>query len=103
MIKLSVFYPAEAGSRFDVDYYCNHHMPLVQKTFGAICKGVAVDFGLAGRASGAPPTYVAIGHVYFDSVEEFETAFARHRETFRADMPNYTDIRPLMQISEVKI
>ena len=48
MIKLSVFYPAQAGSRFDVDYYCNHHMPLVQKTFGAICKGVAATSAWLG-------------------------------------------------------
>ncbi|HEX5045957.1 MAG TPA: EthD family reductase, partial [Gammaproteobacteria bacterium] len=29
MIKVSVLYPQKAGARFDMDYYCDSHMPLV--------------------------------------------------------------------------
>jgi uncharacterized protein (TIGR02118 family) len=44
-----------------------------------------------------------MGHIYFDSVEAFQTAFGPHAETIMADIPNYTDIEPTLQISEVKI
>ena len=29
MIKLSVFYPKQEGKTFNMDYYCNTHLPLV--------------------------------------------------------------------------
>jgi len=44
-----------------------------------------------------------MGHLYCDSVEAFQTAFAPHAQTIMADIPNYTDIQPTIQISEVKI
>lgn len=31
MVKVSVFYPNRKDARFDIDYYCNRHMPLVQQ------------------------------------------------------------------------
>ncbi len=43
MIKVSVFYPTQNGSKFDMDYYCKSHIPMVQQKLGAACKGVAVE------------------------------------------------------------
>jgi uncharacterized protein (TIGR02118 family) len=103
MIKASVFYPNEKGKRFDMDYYCNKHIPMVQEKLGAALKGGAVEQGLSGIAPGSRATYIAMGHLLFDSVEAFQTAFGPHAEAIMADMPNYTDIQPTIQISEVKI
>lgn len=103
MIKVSVFYPNSAGKRFDMDYYCNKHMPLAQRLLGAACKGVAVEQGLAGGEPGAPAAYIALGHLLFDSLETFQAAFGAAAEGLIADMPNYTDIQPTMQINEVKL
>lgn len=103
MIKLSVFYPNEEGKKFDMDYYCNSHIPMVQEKLGAAVKGGAVEQGLSGAEPGSPATYVAMGHLLFDSVEAFQSAFAPHAEAIAADIPNYTDIQPVFQISEVKI
>jgi uncharacterized protein (TIGR02118 family) len=44
-----------------------------------------------------------MGHIYCESVEAFQAAFGPHVAEFRADMPNYTLIQPIIQISEVKI
>ncbi len=44
-----------------------------------------------------------MGHLYFDSVEEFQTAFTPHAAEIMADIPNYTNIQPVIQISEVKM
>jgi uncharacterized protein (TIGR02118 family) len=103
MIKVSVFYPAAENAKFDMDYYCNSHMPMVQEKLGAACKRVAVELGMAGGAPGTSPTYAAMGHLYFDSAAEFETAFAPHAEAILADVPKYTNIQPVFQISEVKL
>ena len=103
MIKLTVFYPNEEGKKFDMDYYCNSHIPMVQEKLGAAVKGGAVEQGLSGAEPGSPATYVAMGHLFFDSVEAFQSAFGPHAETIMADVPNYTDIQPVIQISEVKM
>ena len=76
MIKVSVFYPHKEGAHFDIDYYAKKHVPMVRQLLGAACKGAAVEQGFAGGAPGAPPTYVAMGHLMFDSVEAFQKAHA---------------------------
>ena len=63
MIKVSVLYPAGADTKFDMDYYCKSHMPMVQQKLGAACKSMAVEQGLGGGAPGAPPAYAAMGHL----------------------------------------
>jgi uncharacterized protein (TIGR02118 family) len=103
MIKVSVFYPNNEGSRFDMGYYCNSHIPMVQQKLGTVCKGVAVEQGVAGAAPGSRPAFIAMGHLYFDSAADFQTAFSPHAAAIMADIPNYTDIQPTIQISDVKI
>lgn len=103
MIKVSVFYPNTEGSRFDMDYYCSSHIPMVRQKLGAACKGAAVEHGIAGPTPGSRPGFIAMGHLYFDTVEALQTAFGPHAEAIMADIPNYTDIQPTLQISEVKI
>lgn len=103
VIKVSVLYPAGDKATFNMDYYCNSHMPLVKEKLGSACKGIAVEQGLAGGAPGAPPPYVAMGHIFFDSVETFQAAFAPHAPQFMADLPNFTNVQPVIQISEVKL
>ena len=103
MIKVSVLYPNSEDSQFDIDYYCSNHMAMVQQKLGSACKSVSVDSGIAGGAPGAPAEYIAMGHMFFDSVEAFQSAFAPHAKAIMEDVPNYTNIQPRMQISEVKI
>ena len=101
MIKVSVFYPHSDGTSFDMDYYCNSHMPMVREKLGDVCKNVAIDGGLGGSEPDSPPTYVAMGHLYFDSVEDFQSSFGPHAEAIMGDIPNYTDIEPVIQVSQV--
>src|SRR3990172_4989556 len=102
MIKVSVFYPNTEGKKFDMAYYRNMHIPMVQQKLGAACKRVNVEQGLSGGKPGSKSTYIAMSHLYFDSVEAFQTAFGPHAEAIMGDIPNYTDIQPTIQISEVK-
>jgi uncharacterized protein (TIGR02118 family) len=103
MIKVSVFYPNRPGAKFDMQYYCEKHIPMVQQRLGAACKQVAVEEGIAGAAPGTSAAFIAMGHLYCDSVEAFHGAFAPHAQAIMADIANYTDIEPTIQISEVKV
>ncbi len=102
MIKVSVLYPHAEGKSFDMNYYLGRHMPMVKEKLGAACKGTAVEQGIAGGAPGSPPTFVAMGHLYFDSVDAFQSAFGPHASAIMGDVPNYTQIQPVIQISDVK-
>lgn len=103
MIKVSVFYPKHEGSTFDMKYYCERHIPMVRSKLGTACTGAAVEEGLAGAAPGSPPAFAALGHLYFESAESFQAAFGPHAEAIIGDIPNYTNVQPTIQISQVKI
>ncbi len=103
MIKVSVMYPAIPGARFDHDYYRDIHMPLVKARMGDACLYYAIEKGLAGGAPGSAPTYVAMCHFFCDSVESFQAAFGPHASEIHGDIANYTDLQPVMQISEVVV
>jgi uncharacterized protein (TIGR02118 family) len=103
MIKVSVLYPNAEGSRFDLDYYVNTHMPMVRSELGPALQGMGIDAGLAGGTPGAPAPFAAAGHLIFDSVEDFQTSFGPRASVIMGDIPNYTDITPVIQISEIKL
>ena len=103
MIKVSVMYPNTPGARFNHEYYRSTHMPLVKSRMGANCKYYTVDKGLGGGAPGSAATYVGMCHIYCDSVEAFQAGFGPHAKEIMADIPNYTDVAPIVQISEVVV
>lgn len=102
MIKVSVMYPFAAGARFDHAYYREKHMPMVKQRLGAACLYYTVDKGIAG-APGADPIYVAKCDFVCTSVEAYQAARRPHAQEIWDDIANYTDIRPVLQISEVVV
>jgi len=103
MVKVSVLYPGGDGSTFNMDYYLNHHVPMVRAKLGTACKSAAVEQGLGGATPGSPPAFSAMGHLYFASVEAFQAAFSPHAAAIMGDIPNYTNVQPTIQVSEVKL
>jgi uncharacterized protein (TIGR02118 family) len=103
MIKVSVMYPNTAGARFDHAYYCDKHMPLVKARMGDSCLYYTVDKGLSGGARGSSAAYVCMGHIFSDSLEQFLAGFRPHAKELMADIVNYTDLTPVVQISEVVV
>jgi uncharacterized protein (TIGR02118 family) len=103
MVRVSVLYANDDGKKFDMAYYTGKHLPLVREKLGAACKGMTVDQGLGGGQPGSKPPFVAMVHMLFDSVDAFQAAFGPHAKTIMADIPNYTDIPPTIQISEAKL
>ena len=101
--KVSVFYPNGDGKTLDIDYYCNTHVPMVGGLLGDALIGATVEKGVAGGEPGAAAAYMLIGNLYFESVEAFQNAFGPNTEKIMADLPNFTNSEPVIQISEVMI
>ena len=105
MIKVSIFYPRKEGGRFDTDHYLETHMPMSIERLGAHpgFRGVSFEHGIDGAVPGTDAAYVAMCHFLFDRVEDFMAAFTPHANVLQGDIPNYTNIEPVIQFSEVKI
>ena len=105
MVRISILYPNQKGSRFDMAYYIEKHMPQSIRLLSAHpgFKGVSVEKGLEGADPGSEPAYVALCHFLFESVEAFMAAFLPHAPELQGDIPNYTDVTPVIQINEVLI
>jgi uncharacterized protein (TIGR02118 family) len=105
MIRVSILYPNRKDSRFDFPYYVETHMPMSIRLLSthAGFKGVSVERGLGGATPGSEPTHIAMCHFLFNSVDDFMAAFMPHAEALQGDMPNYTDIEPVIQFNEVLI
>ena len=102
MVRLSVMYPAIPGSRFDWDYYLGRHLELSRRLLNP--RGLVrteVDRGIAGFPPGAPPPYHAVGHLFFRTKAEMESALDATAGELIADARNYTDGPSVVQISEV--
>ena len=102
MIRISVMYPATPGSRFDWSYYLGPHRDLARRLLTS--RGLIrteIDKGIGGFPPGAPPPYHAVGHLFFRTMAEMESALDATAAEFVADERNYTDAQSVVQISEV--
>ena len=102
MVRLTVLYPKGANSYFDMDYYLQKHIPWAQESLTPL--GVVrldLEEGLAGAAPDAPPAYHMIVSLSFNTMEELQNTIASQGEALRADIPNYTNSQPQLQISRV--
>ncbi|WP_430966689.1 EthD family reductase [Spongiimicrobium sp. 2-473A-2-J] len=101
MIKVTILYPNSEGKSFDMDYYSNKHMPMVASLLGDSLKLLKIDKGIGGRTPDEPIPYLAIGYLYFDKLSAYQNTFGPNAEQIVGDIPNYTNIQPIVQISEV--
>ena len=102
MIRVTVLYPNTPGAKFDFDYYINKHMKLVKEKFGPMgLVKTEVDKGVSGMGAGTPPPYVNLGYMVFNSIEDLVKANEAHGGELGADVPNFTNIEPQFQISEI--
>ncbi len=102
MIRVSALYPTKDSGKFDHEYYAKKHMPLVKERLGNLgLVRLEIDKGLAGGAPGTPAPFVCVGHLYFNSVADFQAAMKAHGAELMGDVPNYTNIQPQVQISEI--
>jgi uncharacterized protein (TIGR02118 family) len=93
MIRVSVYYPTAEGATFDHDYYRTTHVPLAQKAWSPV--STTIEKGVNGP-------HVAAVHMTFASMDAFNSAMGSPLTgDVMTDVANYTNIAPVMQISEV--
>ncbi|WP_136465283.1 EthD family reductase [Flagellimonas onchidii] len=101
MVKVTILYPNSEGKTFDMDYYSNKHMPMVADLLGDAMKHYKIDKGIGARTPDEPIPYFAIGYLYFDQLSDYQNAFGPNAEQIVGDIPNYTNVQPIVQISEI--
>jgi uncharacterized protein (TIGR02118 family) len=102
MFKVTILYPNGDDKTFDMDYYEKKHMPMVAGFIGKNLKYYEIDKGISGRTPTDKVPFVAIGYFYITDVAEYNKAIAQNRDAVVNDIKNYTNIQPVIQISEVK-
>ena len=103
MVKVTVLYPNKPGSRFDVDYYLGVRMPMAERLLGSAIKAISVEIGRSGASPDDPPAFAAICGFTCESVQDFMGAFLPVADRLQGDIPRYTDIAPVIQISDIRV
>ena len=102
MFKVAILYPNGDDKNFNMDYYEKKHMPMVAGFLGKNLKFYEIDKGIAGRTPNDKVPFVAIGYFYINDVAEYNKSIAQNREAITNDLKSYTNIQPVVQISEIR-
>jgi uncharacterized protein (TIGR02118 family) len=93
MIRVSVLYPKSEGATFDHEYYRTTHVPMAVN--GWKPARTEIDKGVDGP-------FEAAVHFFFESAERFQACMGLPvTGELMADLPNYTNIKAQIQVSEV--
>lgn len=103
VFKVAIFYPNGEDKTFDMDYYERKHMPLVASFLGRNLTSYEIDKGISGRTVDDKAPFAAIGYFYIKDIDEYNSSIAQNREIIINDFKNYTNIQPIIQISETRI
>jgi uncharacterized protein (TIGR02118 family) len=101
LLLITAVYPERAGSRFDFDDYFGRHLRFARgllETYGLLA--IRVTRGVAAM-DGGPPPFCVIAEMHFRDADGFKRAMAAHGGELLADAQRYTDIEPVLQISEL--
>src|SRR5215217_7362365 len=101
LTKVCVMYPYAEGKTFNMEYYESKHMPMVAGFLGSNLVKYTIEKGLASGIPNQPLPFMAIGTFYVKSLAEYQAATAPNRDAIRADFANYTNISPVILVSEV--
>ncbi|VXD11284.1 EthD family reductase [Marinoscillum sp. 108] len=101
LIKVSIMYPFAEGKTFDMAYYVSNHMPMVAGFLGQNLVKYTIEKGVASGIPNTPLPFMAIGTFYVKSLNEYQKAIAPNRDAIRSDFSNYTNISPVILVSEV--
>lgn len=101
MVKLTVMYPYREGCRFDMEYYVNHHITVHRNDPKVL--GILIERGENGFRGGVTPPMICTAHFFYASIGDLNESRTPEKGARQlADLPNFTDIEPVDQISEVE-
>jgi uncharacterized protein (TIGR02118 family) len=95
MHKVTVLYPVGDGTTFDMEYYRTKHKEICFQSLDGL-ERIEIDEGIEGQP------YHAIAHLYFPSMEAIQASMGNPKAgDAAADVANFTNTTPTMQISSV--
>jgi len=97
---LAVYYPWQSDAKFDYDYYRDKHLKMLAGLYGKSVGKMQVRKGLH-KGDGSSPAFVTALTVQILSMEAYEVASKEHVAKLIADVPNFTNIKPVAQIEEI--
>ena len=103
MIRITILYPSGPGRRFDRDYYLGNHIPLALELLGPAVRSVTVDVGVSPGHPWPEPAFSAVCTFTCESLAAYQGALLAHAARLQADLGNYSDIAPIIQISELAL
>lgn len=101
MFKVAILYPNGDDKVFDRAYYKTKHMPMVAGFLGKNLFFYEIDKGISGRTPNDKVPFLAIGYFYIKDVAEYNAAIGQNIDTILSDIKKYTNILPVIQISEI--
>jgi uncharacterized protein (TIGR02118 family) len=103
MIRLTALYPKTSDSHFDMDYYLSKHVPMTTAKLQSL--GIPVEAQVDETLGSVPPSepapYAAIGYLLFEKMEDLQKGLAAHGAEIMADIPNFTNVQPQIQIGNI--
>jgi uncharacterized protein (TIGR02118 family) len=103
-LDVTVIYPNEDDTKFDLDYYLKTHMPLVKSKWASYgLKGYTVSEYQPGP-DGAKPPYIVGCVLHWDNAEDLQKAMGASdcTEPIFGDIPNFCNKQPILLTGEVK-
>jgi uncharacterized protein (TIGR02118 family) len=102
MISVMVLYPNAPGSHFDLDYYVNRHLKLVRDRLEPLGMRSMTFVEAATDLAAAPQAFRLVADLRFDDMAATQRALNAHGAETQADIPNFTNVAPVILIGETK-
>jgi uncharacterized protein (TIGR02118 family) len=101
LIKVSIMYPFAEGKTFDMKYYETKHMPMVAGFLGSNLVKYTIEKGFASGVPNTPLPFMAVGSFYVKDLSDYQAAIGPNTDAIRSDFHNYTNISPVILVSEI--
>ena len=106
MVSIVIIYPYQKDYWFDWKYWTTTHQDIVHKLIDAYVTGsedILVerdrDFCFAAQDEKSPPAILLIAKMKFKSLDDFHKIPKESWEQVRADIPNFTNLKPEFMLS----
>ena len=99
MLRCTVLYPNKDGAKFDFDYYLKTHIPLANEVLGGRFE---VSKGLPGP-DGKGPAFLCVAIIKVASPADFAERNKKRGAELGADVANYTNVTPIIQMEEILV
>lgn len=90
---LTILYPREEDATFDIDYYRDHHLPLIMELYGEAIRRFELIQPVEPEGA-PPPAWFAVVNIYIADADAFAAAGEEHGPTLIDDVPNFSSVLP---------